>query len=146
MQGSATDILVIEDNPHDAELTLHALRDVVPAGAIAVAEDGAAALEWFFGAAGLLAGGGARLPRVVFVDLKLPRVDGLTVIKRLKGDPRTQGMPLVVLTSSAEQGDVAESYRLGANGYLVKPVAYDQYMSMVSQAGRYWVQVNFGAS
>jgi len=145
MHGSPIDILVVEDNPHDAELTRHALRDVVAPAAIAVADDGAAALDWLFGPAGLLASASARAPRVVFVDLKLPRVDGLAVIRRLKAEPRTQAIPLVVLTSSAEQGDVAESYRLGANSYLVKPVAYDQYMAMVSQAGRYWTQVNFGA-
>lgn len=145
MHGTAVEVLVIEDNPHDAELTRHALRDVVAPAAIAVAEDGAAALGWFFGPSGLLSNACTRPPRVVFVDLKLPRVDGLTVIRRLKGDARTQPIPLVVLTSSAEQGDVAESYRLGANGYVVKPVAYDQYMERVSRAGRYWTQVNFVA-
>lgn len=140
------DILVIEDNPHDAELTLHALRGVVAPEAIEVIEDGAAALEWFFGPQGLVAEGRGRAPRVVFVDLKLPRVDGLTVIRRLKSDARTQSIPAVVLTSSAEQGDVAESYRLGANGYLVKPVAYAQYMALVSQAATYWTQVNFNGA
>ncbi|MCX7962693.1 MAG: response regulator [Burkholderiales bacterium] len=130
-------VLIVEDNPNDAELTLRALRGLVGREQVVLVEDGVKALEIL---AGIEAPG--RLPRIVLLDLKLPKLDGLELLRRLKGDPRTQPMPVVVLTSSHEEHDLRESYRLGANSYLVKPVGFQEYVALVAQAGRYWLELN----
>ncbi|MGE0454934.1 MAG: response regulator [Vicinamibacteria bacterium] len=136
---SAVDILLVEDDPNDAELTLRALRTLD--NPIKLVEDGEQALAFLFGDGG---GGGlaAPAPKVVFLDLKLPKVDGLEVLRRIKQDARTRTIPVVVLTSSREESDIVESYHLGANSYIVKPVEFDQFMSAVSQLGRYWLLLN----
>lgn len=132
------DILLVEDNPDDAELTLRALRKGGVTERLLHVDDGAKALEALF------PGGRVRtpLPRFILLDLKLPKVAGLEVLKRVKGDERTAAIPVVVLTSSKEERDIAESYRLGANSYIVKPVNFDQYMACVSQVGAYWASLN----
>lgn len=136
-----TDILLVEDNPQDLELALRALRKANLKGAVQVARDGAEALQAIFGSEGeppLL----AELPRVIVLDLKIPKIGGLEVLQRLKSDPRTRRVPVVVLTSSREHRDLAESYDLGANSYVVKPVNFEQFAAAVRDIGLYWLQHN----
>lgn len=142
MEGQELDVLLIEDNPNDAELTLRALRASVAGERVAHVDDGVKALDLIFGARGLAQRATGKLPRLILLDLKLPKVDGLEVLRRVKGDERTRGIPVVVLTSSKEERDIRESYRLGANSYLVKPVGFDDYVSAVREACRYWTALN----
>jgi two-component system response regulator len=135
-------ILLVEDNPQDLELALRALKKANVSNRIEVARDGAEALDFIF-CEGPHAG--RRMedgPKVVLLDLKLPKVDGLEVLQRIKGDPRTKSIPVVVLTSSKEQRDVIESYNLGTNSYVVKPVSFDQFVQAVQQLGLYWLLLN----
>ncbi len=136
------DVLLIEDNPNDAELTLRALRASVAGERVAHVDDGVKALDLLFGARGLAERTAGKLPRLILLDLKLPKLDGFDVLRRVKDDERTQGIPVVVLTSSKEERDIRESYRLGANSYLVKPVGFDEYVAAVREACRYWVSLN----
>jgi two-component system response regulator len=142
MNNSAVEILLVEDNPNDVELTLHALKKHNLANRIQVVRDGAEALEFLF-ATGAYAGRDIKeIPKVVLLDLKLPKVDGLEVLRRVKGDPRTRMIPIVILTSSHEERDLAEGYHLGVNSYIVKPVDFDQFTEAVRQLGLYWVLLN----
>lgn len=136
------EILLVEDNPHDAELTLRALKARNLANQVFVARDGEEALDFFFGEKPhpLRAFGVA--PKVILLDLKLPKVDGLEVLQRLKADERTRSLPVVVLTSSREEPDIAAAYRLGANSYIVKPVDFEAFARAVSEVGLYWVLLN----
>jgi two-component system, response regulator len=136
------EILLVEDNPNDVELTLHALKRNNLANRIEVVRDGAEALEFVF-ATGRYAGRNIdRRPKVILLDLKLPLVDGLEVLRRVKADPRTRVIPVVVLTSSCEERDLVESYHLGANSYIVKPVDFEQFVEAVRTFGMYWLLVN----
>lgn len=138
----AVEILLVEDNPQDLELTLRALQKAKLANRIQIARDGAEALEFLFCEG---AYGGRKIedtPNVILLDLKLPKVDGLEVLQRIKGDPRTSTIPVVILTSSKEQWDVVESYKLGANSYIVKPVNFDQFVAAVRDLGMYWLLLN----
>ena len=137
--ATATEILLVEDNPQDAELALRALRQGKIANHITVARDGAEALEMLFGDS---ADGVRPVPKVVLLDLKLPKVDGLEVLKEIKTNPRTKLIPVVVLTSSREQNDIVESYRLGVNSYIVKPVDFERFADAVQKAGMYWLLLN----
>ena len=142
MVPNEVEILIVEDNPNDLELALHALKHHHLANNIHVARDGAEALAFFFGGG---VGGAAKLnghAGVVLLDLKLPKVDGLEVLKRLKADVRTRMIPVVVLTSSREERDIVESYRLGVNSYIVKPVDFEQFAESVRVLGLYWMLVN----
>ena len=141
MTGDEVEILLVEDDPNDVELTLHALRHNNLTNRIYVTRDGAEALDYIF-ATGAYVGRPTRQPRVILLDLKLPLVDGLEVLQRLKGDPHTRAIPVVVLTSSREERDVVESYRLGVNSYIVKPVDFEQFTEAVRQMGLYWVLLN----
>lgn len=136
------ELLLVEDNPHDLELALRALRKANLTNSIHVARDGAEALDFIFcegaHAARMMEDG----PKVVLLDLKLPKVDGLEVLKRIKSDQRTKMIPVVMLTSSKEQNDVIESYQLGANSYIVKPVNFESFAASVSQLGFYWLLLN----
>lgn len=135
-------ILLVEDNPQDLELALRALKKANVTNRIEVARDGAEALDFVFCEG---AHEGRRIedaPQVILLDLKLPKVDGLEVLQRIKGDPRTRSIPVVVLTSSKEQRDVVESYHLGSNSYVVKPVSFDQFVVAVQQLGLYWLLIN----
>ena len=136
------EILLVEDNPEDRELALRALRKANLANHIEVARDGAEALEFIFCEGPHAARKIEDTPKVILLDLKLPKVDGLEVLKRVKGDPRTRAIPVVVLTSSKEQNDVVESYDLGANSYIVKPVNFERFVEAVQQLGMYWLLLN----
>ena len=138
---SEVEILLVEDNPSDVELTLRALKNRNLANQVFVARDGAEALEFFFGEQSPLRDIGVA-PRVILLDLKLPKVDGLEVLRRLKGDERTRALPVVVLTSSKEEPDIAAAYRLGANSYIVKPVDFEAFARAVSEVGLYWLLLN----
>jgi CheY-like chemotaxis protein len=136
------EILLVEDNPNDIELTLHAFRDNHLANHMRVVRDGAEALEYVFGEGRYE---GRRVddpPRVILLDLKLPLVDGLEVLRRVKGDQRTRTIPVVVLTSSAEERDIVESYELGVNSYIVKPVDFERFAEAVRTLGLYWLLLN----
>ena len=140
--NETVEILLVEDNPQDLELTLRALRNAPLANRVQVARDGAEALDFLF-CEGPHAG--RRIddfPKVVLLDLKLPKVDGLEVLQRIKSDPRTKTIPVVVLTSSAEQKDVIQSYQLGVNSYIVKPVNFEQFAASVRELGMYWLLQN----
>lgn len=142
MSREPVDVLLVEDNPDDAEFTLRAIRKANVAVAVAHVADGVMALEFIFGAGAWADRCDAPLPRVVLLDLKLPRVDGLEVLRRIKNDPRTRLVPVVVLTSSREETDVRQSYLLGANSYIVKPVEYAELIPKLSDLVRYWLQLN----
>ena len=136
------EILLVEDNPQDLELALRALRKTNASNRIHVARDGAEALEYIF-CEGVHGGRSCEdTPKVILLDLKLPKVDGLEVLKRIKSDPRTRSIPVVVLTSSKEQNDVVESYDLGVNSYIVKPVNFEGFVTAVQQLGMYWLLLN----
>ncbi len=137
--GEQLEVLLVEDNLDDVALTLRALRKHNFINKVHVVNDGAAALEHIFGHAG---GGGPHRPRVIFLDLKLPKISGLEVLSRLKADERTRTIPVVVLTSSHEDQDVTECYRLGVNSYIVKPVEFDDFIRSVSELGFYWMLLN----
>jgi two-component system response regulator len=141
--GQPVDILLVEDNANDVELTLRALRKHNLADKVEVLRDGAEAIEFFFNPEAV-AEWETRRPRVVLLDLKLPKVDGLEVLRRLKADERTRSLPVVLLTSSRELPDVAAAYRLGANSYIVKPVDFEAFAQAVSKVGLYWVVLNEG--
>ncbi|MCL6499355.1 MAG: response regulator [Firmicutes bacterium] len=135
-------ILLVEDNPDDVALTLRALRAHRVANEVVVAEDGVEALEYLFGE-GRYAGRDVRdLPAVVLLDLKLPRVDGLEVLRRVRADDRTRLVPVVILTSSKEEQDLLAGYSLGANSYVRKPVDFQQFVEAVRQLGLYWLLLN----
>lgn len=135
-------ILLVEDNPDDEALTLRALKKNNIQNEVVVARDGIEALDYLF-AAGLHAGRDmAETPQVILLDLKLPKLDGLEVLRRIRSDPRTRFLPVVVLTSSKEEKDLTESYSLGANSYIRKPVDFDQFTEAVRQLGLYWLILN----
>lgn len=141
MSERPVEILLVEDDPNDVELTLHTLRENKLANRIQVVRDGAEALEFIF-RTGRYRGRGSEHPKVVLLDLKLPLVDGLEVLRRLKQDPRTQPIPVVVLTSSQEEKDIVESYQLGVNSYIVKPVNFEKFTETVRSLGLYWLLLN----
>jgi len=135
-------ILLVEDNPDDEALTLRALKKNNILNPVVVVRDGAEALEYLFGT-GLHAGRDpAAAPQVVLLDLKLPRIDGLEVLRRIRSDERTRRQPVVVLTTSNEDRDILSSYELGANSYIRKPVDFEQFMEAVRQLGLYWLVLN----
>lgn len=141
-EPNSVELLLVEDNPQDLELALLALREVNPASRIHIARDGAEALEFIFCEGSHAARQITDTPKVILLDLKLPKVDGLDVLKRIKGDPRTKMIPVVALTSSREHRDVVESYQLGVNSYIVKPVNFEQFTEAVRNLGLYWQTLN----
>ena len=136
MLHTSVEILLVEDSPADLELTVRALQKHNLANQLRIARDGEEALACLFGADAM------RTPKMVLLDLKLPKVDGLEVLRRIKSDPATRRIPVVVMTSSREERDVVESYDLGVNSYIVKPVDFDQFMGAVADLGLYWLVLN----
>ncbi len=136
------EILLVEDNPRDAELALRALKKRHLANHLVWVKDGAEALEFIFGMSADAPQAINPVPKVILLDLKLPKVDGLEVLRRLKGDERTKHIPVVVLTSSREEQDIVQSYRLGVNSYIVKPVDFENFSEAVAQLGLYWLLLN----
>lgn len=136
------DVLLVEDNPDDAEFTLRALRKANVALAIALAEDGVKALEFLRGTGAWAARAGAPLPRLVLLDLNLPKIGGIEVLRRMRSDPRTRILPAVVFSSSRSQDDLRGAYVAGANSYIVKPDDYPTLVTLLGDVVRYWLQLN----
>lgn len=139
---TAIEILLVEDNPHDAELTLRALKKQHLANKVHWVKDGEEALEYVFAYGAYEDRDVNHSPRVILLDLKLPKVDGLEVLRRIKSDERTKKIPVVVLTSSREERDLVESYRLGVNSYITKPVDFEKFLACVGELGLYWLLLN----
>jgi two-component system, response regulator len=139
MHGASVEILIVEDNPADLELALHAFARNNFANAIEVARDGQEALDYLLGTDTRAAG---IRPKVVLLDLKLPKVDGLQVLREIRASPDLRHLPVVVLTSSREDRDIVESYDLGVNSYIVKPVDFDKFVETVRTLGLYWLLLN----
>jgi two-component system, response regulator len=142
LEPESIEILLVEDNPSDAELTLHALKKCKVANHILHVRDGAEALEFLFRRGEHSARGREDRPMLVLLDLKLPKVDGLQVLKQIKSDPRTKAIPVILLTSSKEESDMAAGYQLGVNSYIQKPVNFGEFQEVVRQLGMYWLLVN----
>ena len=141
-ETNEVEVLLVEDNPDDLDMALHALRRMNLANHIHVARDGAEALDFIF-CRGPYAGRMIESPpKVILLDLKLPKIDGLEVLTQIKGDTRTRTIPIVVLTSSREENDVAETYRQGGNSYIVKPVNFEAFAVAMQQLGMYWLLLN----
>ena len=136
------EILLVEDNPRDAEMTLRSLKRSNFANRVHWVKDGAEALEFMFREGEYASRAADRTPRLVLLDIKMPKVDGIEVLRRLKADERTRATPVVIMTSSNEERDVIESYALGANSYIVKPVQIDAFLKTVGDIGLYWLLTN----
>jgi two-component system, response regulator len=136
------EILLVEDNPHDAELTLRALRKRRLANSVLHVKDGEEAIHWLFGIGSYADRDTNHKPKLVLLDLKLPKIDGLEVLRQLRAREQTKLIPVVILTSSREEQDVVESYKFGVNSYIVKPVNFDNFSEAVALAGHYWLLVN----
>jgi two-component system response regulator len=142
MTEKAVEILLVEDNPDDVELTMHALHRNKLANSIHVVRDGAEALDFLFCKGEYAGDGCSGTPRLVLLDLNLPKLNGLEVLKAIRSDARTKFIPVVVLTTSREERDMVESYRLGVNSYIIKPVDFEQFTEVVRQLGFYWLLLN----
>ncbi len=140
MAENPLEILLVEDNLNDAELSLYALKKFKIANSIYHARDGEEALSYLFDVSE--SESRRQIPRLILLDLKLPKVDGLEVLRKLKSDPRTHSVPVVVLTSSREERDIIESYHLGVNSYIVKPIDFEQFTEAVRNVGLYWLLLN----
>ncbi len=141
-ETNEVEILIVEDNPNDAEMALRALKKNNLTNNVLVVNDGADALDFFFGRGKYENIKNNIRPKVVLLDLKLPKVDGLEVLREIKSNERTKMIPVVVLTSSKEESDMVESYKLGVNSYIVKPVDFDKFVDAVRDLGMYWLLLN----
>lgn len=144
VHSDEVEILLVEDNPRDAELTQRALRQHRLANRLVHVKDGQEALDWLFRVSPSGEKDAMRHPKIVLLDLKLPKVDGLEVLRKIRSDPRTQLIPVVVLTSSRQESDIVKSYSLGVSSYIVKPVDFDNFAAAVAEIGHYWLLVNQG--
>ena len=142
MAEERVEILLAEDNAEDAEMTMRALRRNNLANRLHWVKDGAQALDYLFCTGPYVGRDAAERPRLVLLDIKMPKMDGIEVLRRLRANPPTSGIPVVVLTSSNEERDVIETYRLGVNSYIVKPVQFDAFMETVAKIGLYWGLTN----
>ena len=142
MNTDGVDILLVEDNQDDVDMALHALRREKLANSIFVVRDGEEALDFLFCREPFAKRSFDQPPKLVLLDLKLPKVDGLEVLKQVKSDPRTRTIPVVIMTSSKEERDLVASYHLGANSYIQKPVDFDQFRDVVKTVGLYWLVIN----
>jgi two-component system response regulator len=142
MNSNEIDILLVDDSQDDVDLTLHALRSENLANNVFIARDGEEALDFLFCSGAHTARSFDRLPKLILLDLKLPKVDGMQVLKQVKADVRTRNIPVVLMTSSREERDMASGYDLGVNSYLQKPVDFSEFRKMVKLLGLYWLVVN----
>jgi two-component system response regulator len=142
MSTPPVEILLVDDNSSDVELAIRALRKHKLANVIQVAEDGAEALDFVFCRGAHASRSFTDAPRVILLDLKMPKVDGIEVLRAIRGDERTKAIPVVILTSSREQRDIVEGYRLGVNAYIQKPVDFDEFRTVIEQIGMFWLVVN----
>jgi two-component system response regulator len=142
MEQHEVEILLIEDNPEEAELTIRSLKKQNLANKLLHLDDGAEALDFIFTEGKYAGNKTAFSPKLVLLDLKLPKVDGLEILRKMKADERTKAIPVVILTSSKEESDIIESYKLGVNSYIVKPVNFESFSKAVSEVGLYWVILN----
>jgi two-component system response regulator len=145
MNDSKVEILLVEDNPHDAEMTIRALKRVNLANRLTHLKDGAEALEFIFSRGAYAGRNTAEKPKVILLDIKMPKVDGIEVLRQIKADPYTKTIPVVIMTSSKEEQDVVTSYNLGVNSYVVKPVDFEGFAKAVSELGFYWLITNQSA-
>jgi two-component system response regulator len=142
MPNREVEILIVEDNPRDLEMTLRALRKHNLANRIVTVSDGAEALDFVFARGAYSTRNPDSMPRVIFLDLKLPKVDGIEVLRQIKGDERTRRIPIVVISSSAVDRDRVESYQLGVNSYVVKPIEFENFAKTIADLGFYWLVIN----
>lgn len=136
------ELLLVEDNPSDIELTLRSLKKHNLANNLHIVRDGEEALDFLFSKGEYSERGLEMVPKIILLDLKLPKIDGLEVLRRIRGDERTRSIPVVIMTSSSEEKDIVESYRLGVNSYIVKPVDFDKFADTVAMLGFYWLLMN----
>jgi two-component system, response regulator len=141
-EAGPVEILLVEDNPADAEMTLRALRRYNLANKVHWVKDGEQALEFMFRTGAYADRDPVEVPKLVMLDIKMPKVDGIEVLRRIKANEETRPVPVVVMTSSNEERDVVESYRLGVNSYIVKPVQFESFLETVAKIGLYWVITN----
>ena len=141
-QFDEVEILLVEDNPSDAELVIRALRKVNLANNLVHLKDGEEALDFIFATGPFAGREKSAVPKVILLDIKMPKVDGIEVLRRVKSDPATKHIPVVIMTSSKEEQDVIRSYELGVNSFVVKPVGFQNFASAVSELGLYWVLTN----
>jgi CheY-like chemotaxis protein len=142
MSEKEVEILIVEDNPDDAELAIRALKKSHLANNVTHLIDGAEALDFLFGTGQYADRDVNNVPKVILLDLKMPKVNGLEVLQRIKSEPLTKMIPVVILTSSAEDPDIKRSYELGANSYIVKPVEFNNFAKIISELGMYWLVIN----
>jgi two-component system response regulator len=142
MPNREVEILIVEDNPRDLEMTLRALRKHNLANRIVTVGDGAEALDFVFARGAYAARNPDSMPRVIFLDLKLPKVDGIEVLRQIKADERTRRIPIVIISSSAVDRDRVESYQLGVNSYVVKPIEFENFAKTIADLGFYWLVIN----
>lgn len=142
MDGYGVEILLVEDNPNDVKLAMRAFKTHHIANQIQVVRDGVEALEFIFCTERFAHRKIENGPRLILLDLKLPLIDGIEILRRTKADPRTRSIPVVVMTSSKEDRDIVESYKLGVNSYIVKPVDFEQFTDVMKQLGYYWLLLN----
>ena len=142
MNDSKVEVLLVEDNPHDAEMTIRALKRVNLANSLIHLKDGAEALDFIFSRGAFAGRNTAEKPKVILLDIKMPKVDGIEVLRQIKADPNTRTIPVVIMTSSKEEQDVYTSYNLGVNSYVVKPVDFEGFAKAVSELGFYWLITN----
>jgi two-component system response regulator len=142
MSLNEVEVVLVEDNPNDAELAIRALKGYNLANKLMWLKDGVEALDFIFAQGQYADRSVGEVPKVILLDLKLPRVDGLEVLEKIKSDTRTKSIPVVVLTSSSEERDIIASYNLGVNSYVIKPVDFDKYVDAVKEVGLYWMSLN----
>jgi CheY-like chemotaxis protein len=142
MKISEPEVILVEDNPTDAELTIRSLKKHNLANRLLRLKDGAEAIDFIFAQGQYADRSVDNIPKLILLDLKLPKVDGLQVLKRIRSDPRTKNIPVVMLTSSHEERDIIASYKLGVNSYIVKPVEFDKFVKAVQEIGYYWLLLN----